>query len=240
MGPRYRASPPRPQGSPRGVSRVPAVLRSGSVHALFRIDDPLPVPPGQSPFRMRGLYYDRMIAKLKADFGLDHVLREIEDPSVRAFAAQKFAWTGWYDALPAKPICAAAVRLSGVDFEKMLTERTRLGALDVIPSAFRMAFRIPGPAALASQVALVAAQMMDFVHVEVDESRLDFTSGWGRGVPLYVAPHTASTVVGFFLAMFEMRGGADVRGGYSDVVKDGSRHGFETVAIRYEFSWTSR
>lgn len=208
------------------------------VHALFRIDDPLPVPPGQSPFRMRGLYYDRMMARLRADVGIQKLLDAIDDERVRVFASQKFSWTGWYDAFPAKPISTAATRFLGGDFEEALRDRTRAGALDVIPSAFRLAFRIPGPSAISQHVASIAAQMMDFVHVEMEETTGDHTSsGWGRGVPLYIAPHTANTTIGFFGAMFEMRGGKHVQGRYTQVVKDGQRHGYETVAIRYEFNW---
>jgi len=207
------------------------------VHALFRVDDPLPVPPGQSPFRTRGLYYDRMMARLRADVGASKLLDAIDDDRVRAFASQKFSWTGWYDAFPAKPITAVAARFLGGDFEDAVRDRTRAGALDVIPSAFRIAFRIPGPAAISQHAAAIATQMMDFVNVEIDEAKDDHTSGWGRGVPLYIAPHTANTTIGFFGAMFEMRGAKNVRGGYTEVVKDGQRHGYETVAIRYEFSW---
>jgi hypothetical protein len=178
-----------------------------------------------------------MLARLRTDVGTPRLLEAIDDHRVRAFANQKFSWTGWYDAFPAKPIAAAAARLLGGDFEDAVRERTRAGALDVIPSAFRIAFRIPGPAAISQHASAIATQMMDFVHVEVDEAKGDRTSGWGRGVPLYIAPHTANTTIAFFGALFEMRGGKNVRGGYTDVVKDGQRHGYETVAIRYEFSW---
>jgi hypothetical protein len=179
-----------------------------------------------------------MMARIRADVGIQRLLDAIEDERVRAFAAQKFSWTGWYDAFPAKPIAAAASQLLGGDFEAALRDRTRAGALDVIPSAFRLAFRIPGPAAISQHVASIAAQMMDFVHVEMEATKSDHTSsGWGRGVPLYVAPHTANTTIGFFGAMFEMRGGKNVQGRYTEVVKDGQRHGYETVAIRYEFDW---
>jgi hypothetical protein len=208
------------------------------VHALFRVDDPLPVPPGQSPFRTRGLYYDRMIARLKADVGLQKLLGAIDDERVREFASQKFSWTGWYDAFPAKPISVAAAKCMGRPFEDAVRDRTRAGALAVIPSAFRLAFRIPGPAAIAEHVGKIAAQMMDFVNVEIEHAAPNNTSGWGRGVPLYIAPHTANTTVAFFGAMFEMRGGKNVRATYTDVVKDGQRHGYETVAVRYDFNWT--
>ena len=197
----------------------------------------MPVPPGQSPFRTRGLYYDRMLARLRADVGIPKLLDAIEDERVRAFASQKFSWTGWYDAFPAKPISVAAAHLLGKDFEEAVRDRTRVGALDVIPSAFRLAFRIPGPAAISQHVAAITTQMMDFVNVEIEEATDKQTSGWGRGVPQYIAPHTANTTIGFFGAMFEMRGGREVRGSYTEVVKDGQRHGYETVAIRYEFTW---
>jgi hypothetical protein len=211
------------------------------VHTLFRIDQPLPVPAGQSPFHIRGLYYERLIAHIKRRVGsLNGVLELMDDPGARAFAQQRFSWTGWFDILPAMPICEAFARLRGFEFEAGVREQTRSGALEVIPSALRFALRIPGPIAMPAQTAQVVAALMDFVEMRFEETTATRSHGWQKGIPLYVAPLLTNTTIGFFRALLELRGAGDVRAKYTDVVRDINRFGFETVAIRYEFDWVNR
>ncbi len=210
------------------------------MHPLFQLDAPLPIPPGRSPFHIRGLYYNRLVARLSGESGgLQKWLATIDDPALRDFISQRFSWTGWYDVMPAMPICVASTRRTGVEFETAIREQTRSAALRLIPSAFRFALRVPGPTAMAAQVGQVVAMTMDFVELRIEESRPTRSTGWGKGVPLFIAPHTANTVVGFFQAILEARGARDVRARYTDVVPDGTKSGIETVSIRYEFDWAS-
>jgi hypothetical protein len=206
------------------------------VHPLFSIDSPLPVAPGESPFHIRGLYYDRLVAYIKKAGKLENVLASL-DPRVRAFAEQRFTWTGWFDALPALPICTSFARCIGEEFESGLRTHTRLAAAQVIPSAFRLPLLATGPTALSTAVAHIGATMMDFIELVSDHTTSTHSHGWYRGIPRFVAPHTANIMVGFFHALLELRGARSVRARYTDVAKDVGRAGFETVAIRYEFDW---
>jgi len=207
----------------------------------FRFDEPLPFPPGESSYRVRGLYYDRLIAYTKNYVGnLEVVLRSIEHAGVRAFAGQRFSWTGWYDVLPAAFICASFARLIGQEYESMVREHTRLGALEVIPSAFRFAFRIPGPSAFQGQTAQIVALMTDFAKVRIEYATTTHSDGWTGGVPVYLATHWANTISGFFQALIELRGAVNVRARYTDIVKEAGSGPFETVAIRHEFDWELR
>jgi hypothetical protein len=201
------------------------------------MDDPLPVPPGQSPFHVRGLYYARLLSHATKRLGGRARVLSALSPELRAFAEQSFAWTGWYDALPAMPICVAFVRELGLPFEPGVREQTRSAALDIIPSFFRLALRVPGHVAFTAQTERIVPATMDFIELKMERSTETHSSGWGRGVPLFLAPHVANTVVGFFQAILELRTGAVVRARYTDVVKIAPRHGFESVAIRYEFDW---
>jgi hypothetical protein len=214
-----------------------SITLKGGVHSLFSIDNPLPVAPGESPFHIRGLYYDRLIAYIKKAGKLEGVLSSLDDPRVRAFAEQRFSWTGWFDVLPAVPICAAFARCISEEFESGLRRHTRMAAVEVIPSAFRLPLLMSGPTALSTAIAHLGATVMDFVELGTEETTLTHSHAWHRGVPRFVAPHTANMVVGFFHALLEMRGARSVRARYTDVEKDVGRAGFETVAIRYEFDW---
>jgi hypothetical protein len=206
----------------------------------FGFDEPLPFAPGLSSYHVRGLYYDRLIAYARKVAGGDAPFESIDNPQVQAFARQRFSWTGWYDAIPAAYICASFARFIGQDFELTVREHTRRVALEVIPSAFRFAFRIPGPSALQSQTAQIVALMTNFAEVKIEHSTETRSSGWTRGVPVYLATHWANTTTGFFQALYELRGAVDVRASYTDIVKDGGAGSSQTVAIRHEFEWRIR
>jgi hypothetical protein len=207
------------------------------VHPLFSIDEPLPVAPGESPFHIRGVYYERLIAYIKKAGKLEGVLGSLDDPRVRAFAEQRFSWTGWFDVFPALPLCAAFARCIGEEFEPGLRKHTRIAAFDVIPSAFRIPLLASGPKGVSTAIAHLGATVMDFVELGPEETTSTRSHSLHRGIPRFVAPHTANMVIGFFQALLEMRGARSVRARYTDVEKDVVRAGFETVTIRYEFDW---
>lgn len=226
--------------SPRRHGSSAALLRA-VLPFQFRFDEPLPSAPGASSYHVRGLYYDRLIAYAKRVAGSAAPLFEsIENTDVRAFAGQRFSWTGWYDALPAAFICASFARFIDQEFEAAVREHTRRVALEVIPSAFRFAFRIPGPSALQSQTAQIVALMTNFAEVRIERSTATHSSGWTRGVPVYLATHWANTTTGFFQALYELRGAIDVRARYTDIVADGGTGSSQTVSIRHEFDWRTK
>src|SRR5581483_6262049 len=119
---------------------------------------------------------------------------------------QRFSWTGWYDVIPAAYICASFARLVGQDFESAVQEHTRIGALEVIPSALRFAFRIPGASARQAQTAQIVSMMTSFALVNIEHATDVHSDGWTRGVPAYLAEHWANTTTGFFRALHELRG----------------------------------
>lgn len=207
------------------------------MHPLFNIDEPLPVAPGESPFHIRGVYYERLIAYIKKAGELEAVLKALDDPRVRAFAEQRFSWTGWFDVLPALPICAAFARRIGEEFESGLRRHTRIAAFDVIPSAFRIPLLASGPKGMSTAIAHLGATAMDFVELASEETTSTRSHSLHRGIPRFVAPHTANIMIGFLHALLEMRGARSVRARYTDVERDVVRSGFETVTIRYEFDW---
>jgi len=208
------------------------------MHPLFRVDDPLPVAPGESPFHMRGVYFDRVVSRVKDECGgFAPLLQAIDDERVRAFVQQKFQWNGWYDVLPIMPIYGAVAHLRGQDFETCVREGTRRGAIEAIPRLFRVALRLTGASALAGRLAQMVIYSSDFTRLGIQSVTDTSAVATGSGIPLYVAPHIANLSLGYFRAALELRGNADVDGRYTTVTKDGERDGFETVTIAYEFSW---
>jgi hypothetical protein len=208
------------------------------MHSLFRIGEPLPVAPGESPFHLRGVYFDRVVSRARKDpGGLPALLDALSGERVRAFVQQKFSWNGWYDALPIMPMYEAIARLRGQDFETCVREGTRRGAIEAIPSLFRFALRMTGAAVLSGRLAQMVIYSSDFTRLGIQHMSDGRGSATGSGIPLYIAPQTANLSLGYFQAALELRGKLDVQGRYTTVTKDGERDGFETVTIGYEFTW---
>lgn len=211
------------------------------MHELFVISDKLPIPAGQSPFHVRGLYYDRLMKRVASlPGGLERLLLHLRDPGVREFIGQRFAWSRWYDALPTMPLYAALARVEGLDFETAVREGTRNGAHALVPSMFRSAMQFGGPGILAMRVTQVVLEFSDFARINLDPFEEGSGSGTGSGIPLYIAPNMANSVIGWFQGMLELMGAKEINGRYVEVALDGKKGDFQTVSIRFEFSWTIR
>lgn len=209
------------------------------MHPAFKLSDTLPVPAGQSPFHVRGRYYDRLVTRArKVPGGFPAFLAELRDDDVRKFLQQKFNWSQWYDAMPTMPAHAALCRLARQDFEAMVIEGSRNAARDLVPRYFRFLLQLAGPQALAGRVVAVIMQAVDFVQVSLDRSEDGRISGVGTGIPIYIAPNIAGLVVGWFTGLLELGGARDIRGRILDVQPAPPRGKFEIVTIRFEFTWT--
>jgi hypothetical protein len=208
------------------------------VHELFRITEKLPMPAGQSPFHIRGLYYDRLFSRVRQlRGGMDELNRQIVDDGVRKFVNQKFTWMGWYDALPTVPICAAVARMTGEDFETSVREGTRIASLKLVPKIFRMVLSLSSAGASAARITQHIMSTVDYVQIGEIKYGDGHATGTGYGMPLLVAPHASNLMLGFMQGVLEASGANDVRAKYTDVALDGTREGYHTVTIRYEFHW---
>jgi hypothetical protein len=112
-----------------------------------------------------------------------------------------------------------------------------LAAHDLVPRVFRFFIQFTGPTALAARIPQVVMQTVDFVRVSIDRQRPDGLVGTGAGIPAIIAPNIANLVLGFFHGALELGGTTGVTARYFDVQVDGERDGFETLRVRYEFSW---
>jgi len=209
------------------------------VYELLRTDLPLPAAPGESPFHVRGFYYDRVLARIRKEGG-NHPLELVQDERVRAFFDQKFSWNGWYDFLPIVPLYAAIAAARGTTFEQAVRDGSRKGALEMIPSLFRLALRITSPQAVAAHVGSIVTSTTDCVQVQIDEIGEGFSASRGIGIPLFLAPHTVNLFCGFVTAILEMRGESHVQARCMDVERAGARQGFEIVTAHYRVEWTPR
>jgi hypothetical protein len=196
------------------------------------------VPPGQSPFHFRGTYYDRILSRVATEAGGSKRLFDaLGDPELVRFFSQRFAWNGWYDALPSMPLYAALARIEDRDFELAVREPSRIAAQSLVPTIFRYALSLTGAGIISSVVTKAVRYGTDFGHVSFDKVGPGVGRGSGSSIPLYIAPNVANLVLGWFEGMLYVAGARDVEARYTSVTPSGEVSGFETVTMGFEFAW---
>ena len=208
------------------------------MHELFRLDETLPVPPGTSPFNLRGVSYARLLEDAKAlPGGVERFLDELVDHRVRDFMRQKFQFMNWYDAFPLLPCAVTMTRIQDRPLEAHMRETGRESMRKLIPSMFRVLSRLGGPRLAASHAPRLFQMYFDFVEFKVTYVDDDGGTGTVSGVPLYLAPVAVNLVLGFIAGVLESLGAKEIVSGYRDVAVSGCRGGFDLVTCRGEFAW---
>jgi hypothetical protein len=209
------------------------------VHPLFVPSDRPPVAPGTSPFHFKGFYYDRLFTRLRGTPGsMERLLSELKDERVRDFAAQRFSWNGWYDALPSMPIFAALARIEDTDVTTYVRHSTRTAAASLVPGLFRFAMDLGGgPGVIAAVVTRFVMQTVDFASPHFESIGAERAVAKGTGIPLYIAPNITGLVLGWFEGVLRSAGAEEAVGEFGDVVLQSTPDAYDRVSMRFDFRW---
>jgi hypothetical protein len=208
------------------------------MHESFRLDETVPVPPGTSPFNLRGVSYARVLEDAKTlPGGVDRFLDELVDHRVRDFMRQKFQFMTWYDALPLLPCAVTMTRINDRPLEAHMRAKGRESMRKLIPSMFRILSRLGGPRLAASHAPRLFQTYFDFLEFRLTYVNDDGGSGTISGVPLYLAPVVLNLSIGFINGALESLGAMDIGASYRDLTVSGSRGGFDLVTCHSDFKW---
>jgi hypothetical protein len=133
-----------------------------------------PVPPGKSPFHIRGTGYLGHLDWVDSEFpGGRAAFLALLSPPMRAFFAQTFLAISMFDFLPlasAGRVCARALGMNFVDFIEM---RGRHQAQLDIGGVYRMLLKMTSPRLVAMKLPSVMSKYFDFgaVRIVSDEAR---------------------------------------------------------------------
>jgi hypothetical protein len=203
----------------------------------FEINEVPPADLGKSPFRARGVFFDRVTkAAAGSPGGIPAFLEQIKDDRVRTFAGQNFHWPDWYDALAMVPMQAALCRLQGGDFETLVRKRARAAGEDLVPRIFRMLLKLGSPKAAATHVPRLLDYYFDFVETAIDVSDSEGV-GIMKHIPRMIAPGFVNTALGLIEGGLHLMGARRVNGSYSEVTRGAPLHGFETIDCKLTFHW---
>jgi hypothetical protein len=209
------------------------------MHELFTLSEILPVDPGTSPFRVRGVIYDRIIEHARQmPGGLAAFSSELKDERVRRFANQQFRFTSFYDSLPVTPMQIALSRMQGVDFETATRRRAGDGAHQLIPRMFRLILGFSRPRAWALHAPRLTSEYCGFGDLELvqaADTRAVFSIAT---VPQFIAGSHANTLIGIFEGTLAVLRARNIVSRYFDVKLIGPQDGHPLLSYRIELTWS--
>lgn len=199
----------------------------------------LPFPVGTSPFRQKGNAYlaDRKYLDDVLSGGYAAAVAALPDASLRAFFAQRFRPSEWYDAYPGSQLEGAAARLAGLSFE---SHRRRTGSWHAAANAtgiYGALLRMISNENVALWGPRISAIYFEFGSMETRSVGPKEVLGTRRGIPEELAQWTMYASVGFCTKALELSGAPRPRADVRDVRADGVAHGRKLVAVDLAMSW---
>ena len=199
----------------------------------------LPFPPGESPFHVKGNAYRGHVEYTDKHVpgGMKAAIERIQDEKLRAFFAQPFLASSWYDIFPLVAIGFVCARLAGRSFPDFLRARARQQAELDVGGVYRFLLSLASPETVVTKLPAVVAQYFDFGTVEVRRlgPRLytAISHGWPRPLAAWYAPIQET----YALYALESNGAKNPRAKLYPFAPEATERGLEVGAFRVELSW---
>lgn len=202
-----------------------------------RIED-IPTGPGLSPFRIKGIAWRDTIARHdELPGGCAAVAALLPNDAHRAFYAQSFLSSGWYDVMPMLFVDSASARVQGLPFEQSLRVGTRRQAHRVLSGIYRSFVKLMVPSAVAWAIPRLAANYYDFGEVRTERVSVQHVRGVVRGVPVVLADWYAITSLEFVLVALELCGCVRPTLEWVIPASDARRDGFALTDLEFAIRW---
>lgn len=138
---------------------------------------------------MKGLVYMRTYGFFDENYpGKLELIGRLLDPQVKAFFAQTFLASGWYDALPIAPLVVAEASVCGLTVPDYLEARATWQADRDIHSVYRILLRLASPAMVAARLARIMGQVLSFGATEILNKTDRAMDAVVRGMPEVLGP----------------------------------------------------
>lgn len=201
---------------------------------------PLPFPPGESPFRIKGVAYrghlDYVVEHVPG--GVPDMLDGFRDPALRAFFEQRFLPSTFYDILPlvvAGYVCARQCRTT---FNEFVRTRSRYQAQRDIRGIYKVLLKLVSPMHVIQRLPALQAQYLDFAadgQVNVlGDKKVELVRG---ALPGLLAPWLTMVNEAYVEVVLTAAGARTVLARTDAPTPDGSVHGVPTVKWRCEVTW---
>lgn len=199
-----------------------------------------PFPAGTSPFRQKGNAYlgDRRYLDEVVPGGFQAAVAGIPDAGTRAFFAQQFRASEWYDAYPGALIEQSAARLTGSSYEQHRIRTGRWHADDATSGLYRALLKVVSNENVALWAPRIAGVYFEFGKTESRVVGPQDVVATRRGTPRELVQWQAWVMVGFGEATLRAAGGRSVTAFAGNLRPDGHAHGRELWAFDVSLRWT--
>lgn len=174
---------------------------------------PLPFPPGEGPFRIKGGAYRGHLDYVAEHVpgGVEEMLRGFRDPALATFFTQKFLPSTYYDILPLVVAGYVCARQSRKTYSEFLRIRARYQAQKDIGGVYRMLLKMVSPMSAVERLPALMAQYMDFASDRQFEKQGDRKVELsGRGIPQLIAPWFSTVMEAYIDVVLTAAGGRGV------------------------------
>ena len=200
----------------------------------------LPMPPGTSPFHVKGTTYLAMVDFARTlPGGLDSVAAKLDDPALVAFLRQVVLPIAQYDALPIAPISEAIAAVEGRSLGDSISQRARGVAEHDVSVMQRLLFRLVSPDTIVvDRLPKVALRYFDFGHAsgrllgpKKGEIRLE-------RIPTILAPWFLHMLRGYVAFVLSNAGASNPVVREVSTTVDGERGGVTTSTLLCAATWS--
>jgi serine/threonine protein kinase len=205
----------------------------------FDPDAPLPCPPGESPFHIKGMPYRglvRFIEKVTPG-GLDAFCEALPDERLRAFLHQPFLATGRYDTLPMVPLFAAVARAVGASFDDVVRGAAISQCSYDAKTVYKLMFSDQEPEAVAERFGRFNGQYYDFgkfTGTALGPGRVQLET---EGIPAYLFTWLGPMHLGYAEEAVSLVGARSARAVLVSVEPMGKSGAHPLVRSRSELTW---
>jgi hypothetical protein len=201
--------------------------------------EPVPFAIGQSPFHCKGVSYRnvRLFLDASLEGGHERFLAGLRNSELRAFLAQPFLPSSWYDALPMIPFAHDAARQRHTTTPQLMRELATFSIKRDASGIYKLLLKFTSPESLLERSTHTARQYFDFVLSEFELVGPKCYRLRHSGIPAVLAPLYMSLVEGYVDIGLEMAGARDVRQHWDKPEAMGMAHGVAVQRLAREIRW---
>lgn len=199
----------------------------------------LPFRAGTSPFRQKGNAYiaDARYLDDVAPGGFRAAVAAVSDPDVRAFFAQTFRASDWYDAYPGAMLEAAAARARGLSFEQHRRQTGTWHAGHATRGIYGTLLKLVSAESVALWAPRISSLYFQFGKTVSRAAGPKSIDAWRSGVPRELAQWWFFASAGFSAEVLRLRGASQPVVTPHEVEDDGVAFGRELVRFRLRIEW---
>lgn len=192
-----------------------------------------------SPFRTKGIGYRghmEYVAK-HVKGGVAAMNAAFEDDELRAYFAQPFVASGWYDVMPLAHAGDVCARLMGVPLDTFLRARARHQVDLDLAGVYGFLARFATKGLIARGVSDAAARYFDFLTIDSHQTHADRVETAMSGVPVSIVDWMGVLMVAYSDAVFDAVGKPGHAARYRRGKKRDTCHGVAVTDFVIEIRW---